>query len=213
MKTELFTSGPDKTILTTVLKNTSFFFSSALISAVMSTKLAIPCHRIIILGIDSVSAKEFWHWTKRETRFAVSAFVFSATTYFVLSALVMLLLFPITFTVAVLENPLLKAYIVTYAGLSFAIIATSYIFCRLALIFPSIAIDEMLKIRSAWQLSHQNGWRLTLISAIFSCIQLAVFKIVGATNLVSLGLSFTLSIFGIVFLSLAYIELRKHVKE
>ena len=217
VKTGLFAFHPDDAILTTFLINTVYVLSFAVISAVFSAPFAIPCHRLIILGTDSVAARGRWRWTRRETRFALFGILFSAAMYFVLVILLVVLVFPVSIVSAVMENPLAQKYLVSYVGPGVAMTASSYIFCRLALIFPSVAIDEPLTIRSAWQMSHRNGWRLLIVIVTFFCVQFAVFKLIFAENLVfvfiSMALFFTLSIVEIVALSLAYAELRKHVRK
>lgn len=181
-----------------------------LIYSVAFAPFAIPCHRIVLLGPSSIASGARWRWTRRETRFALSL-----TQLFATSALVMMVLLFVwaflTSAIADLKNP----QAVSYLGPILAIAAGSYVFSRLSIIFPSIAIDEPLTIRSAWQMSRGNGWRLLIIVVIFFYVQKAAQTLVHHESLLlaSMALVNVLAIFGIVALSLSYSELRKNIRK
>ena len=210
-ETSIFVFNPDDALLTIFLRNTFYVLFSYVVGAIFSTPFAISCHRLV-LGADSTSASDRWRWTKRETRFAIFVVMICVAAFFVLTATLLLLAFPISIASTVIASPLATTYLVSYVGPSVAIIATSYITCRLAIIFPSIAVDKPLTIRSAWEMSRRNGWRLLIIAIFFFFFQITAVRMIDAENLisvlVSIALFFTLSIFGIVALSLSYLELQ-----
>lgn len=183
-----------------------YLVSFDVVYSVFFAPFAIPCHRIVLLGPSSIGSGARWRWSRRETRFALSLIQLSAT----MGLVMIVLLFVWTFLIsAILQKP----QVVSYLGPILAMAASSYVFSRLSVIFPSMAIDEPLTIRSAWQMSRGNGWRLLIIMVIFFYAQKAAQTLVRHESLLlaSIALSNVLAIFGIVALSLSYSELRKNI--
>jgi hypothetical protein len=52
--------------------------------------------------------------------------------------------------------------------LIFCIMACIYVYARLLLWFPAVAVDKNLNLLSLWQLSSKNGWRLVGVIAFTS---------------------------------------------
>lgn len=214
-QTDIPSPDPRSGILVTVFFNAVYYVSYGVVGSVFFAPFAIRCHRIVLLGPSSIAPNTRWRWTRRETRFALLLILFSVTMYLGLGLLLLLLVLPISFANAILQNPQAQSYLVSYVGPLLAIATTSYVFSRLSIIFPSIAIDEPLTMRSAWQMSRRNGFRLLAIIALFFYVQKAAQTLVPYERPIlvftAIALSNVLAIFGIVALSLSYSELKKNI--
>ncbi len=195
-----------------------FSFLIDAVFAIFFAPLAVRCHRVVLLGSHSVGSSLRWMWTKRETRFALFLVAFSAGWHLLLMTFMMafgfLLLYSLDIASDILKNPKATSFLVSYIVPISGVAGTSYVFSRLSIIFPSIAIDEPLTLRAAWHTSAGNGWRLLIILAIFFYVQqigwtLPLYES-HASVLVAVALFNILGIFGIVALSLSYAELRKY---
>jgi hypothetical protein len=137
-----------------------------IIGIIFSSIFAITCHRLILLGDDSVSRFGIMRWSKRETRFLGWAIGLSMLTLLVVFMTGLLLLGFIKIGVEKSWNKILIYVFMILAG---------YIFARLSLLFPSTAIDQRNNISWAWNLSRANGWRLFLLVAVLPII-MALFQ-------------------------------------
>ncbi len=115
-------------------------------------------------------------------------------------------------------------FLVSYVAPFVAILFVSYVCCRLSPIFPSIAVDEPLAVRSAWQMTQGNGWRLLTMLMIFpiavKVIHTNYISYVYTNEAVPMPLltvfwvlviliTYVLATVGVITLSLAYAELKK----
>ena len=113
---------------------------------------AITCHRLALIGNQSVPEYGMLSWTKRESNFLIWLFVVSIAggiTYQVISL-------PLLNISEASENNLGESYYLAY-------IPTLYILSRLSLLYPATAVDRQVDLRWAWRLSKNNGWRLTIV--------------------------------------------------
>lgn len=114
---------------------------------------AIVCHRTVILGASSLPNPFGLFWSDRETRFfgwIVRLLLLSWGLGLAIAALVVAM--PDTFFG-------IKAawYVFALTG-----IPVMYVFSRLYLIFPAIAVDQGTSLKEAWHLSAGNGLRLLI---------------------------------------------------
>lgn len=122
---------------------------------------AITCHRLVILGDDGVPHFGLMKWTKRETHYLV--------WFLVIFIICMLLVFAInSFFVSKLVSSVEAGGSVESAQWQWRLIYLAYIpilyvFCRLSVLYPAIAVDREVTAQWAWGLSQRNGWRLTFI--------------------------------------------------
>ena len=133
------------------------------------TWFAVACHRLILIGDDTVSRFGLTRWTLRETRF----FLWMLFAY-IIGCLFMLLgnaaLVAGTFFMAkaygfstktmslVMEHPAFFPALMVLATIPF-----SYIVGRVSLLLPATAIDLQPSFSSAWDLSEGNGWRVAIL--------------------------------------------------
>ncbi|MBN2466954.1 MAG: hypothetical protein JXD19_02285, partial [Deltaproteobacteria bacterium] len=182
----------------------SFLFAAQIL---LFTIFAVTCHRLVLLGDDSVPPYGLQTWTGRETRF-VGWFL---ELIFIFVAITILLVVPLGFMGSLLgggdSQPLWFMYLFCIPGL--------YVLSRLSIILPAIAIDKREDLLWAWRVSKGNGGRLFIVAGIlpvlFSLIQiipslyaksLLVHILVGLLGFVLMAVEMTA-------LSLSYQVLRK----
>ena len=153
-----------------VLPNSSSFLQDMLqiipetvVPASVGVLIAISCHRLVILGVDSLPSALGLFWSGRETRFLGRAFG--------IVGIALIVLLPLTFLEMSLYNLLgfsplppvvLGIPIADYIGIPIA----GYICARLSLVFPATAISQRPTFADSWRLSRSNGWRLALVMAL-----------------------------------------------
>lgn len=127
------------------------------------TLAAISCHRVFLLGSESVPSLGASGTTARDWRF-----IGMATWLFIITNL--LLQVPVTFTF--LSLGLFKPGLIppdrdtTQAIGRIASLPAIYVACRLAICLPAIAVDRRLGMRQAWVLTRGYGWRLLLLIGV-----------------------------------------------
>ena len=108
---------------------------------------SVAWHRRYLLGGDGNNTLIAYGWSRRQLRF-----FWTAIKIFTLM-IPALLVFTLFMTPAAFGVTLLVLGLLTYG----------YVYARLLLWFPAVAVDHQLNIRSLWQLSENNGWRLLSI--------------------------------------------------
>ncbi len=162
---------PPKTTRQIVTFLTSFLW---LIKILLFCRLAIVCHRIIILRETIEHWLDFYHWSTREKEFAIRA----TLLYIALNIIAGIQpAFPMLGLISIMKLLNLDTLVIhDVDNFHFRIIG-SYIYllsiypiCRISLILPSLAADDSLSTSWVWDLSQGNGWRLTHLTGIIPCI-------------------------------------------
>ena len=174
--------------------------------------IAVSCHRIILLGDDSIPGDWGAYWTTRETRFlAWSCFpVFLLLACVAIGSLIVALLVTILSDVDVVgPDP---------AGVSMFALGTTiglpslYLMGRASLILPPTAIDLRPRFRTTWTLSRNNGWRVAATTMTFPALLMgagiAIAKLWSDRTLVvdaayAMG-AYVLGVFEVAALSVTY---------
>lgn len=120
---------------------------------------AVICHRIVLLDPHAVEVPIFPPWTWRETRFLgwfalVYGLVILVTWVGAMAFVTILLPALLKFTtdaVAVMVPAV-------------AMVFSTYLFSRWAVVFPAAAIDVPGDLKAAWQLTRGNGLRMMVIA-------------------------------------------------
>lgn len=127
---------------------------------------AVACHRIVLLGEDSLFNRWGLYWTAREMRFIGWSILVGLLLF-----LVLMLTFPIVW--AVVELAAAADMPIEWLGegaaevLGWAIYApTAYLMSRICLVLPATAVDQRPRLGDAWRLSRGNGWRLAIALAV-----------------------------------------------
>ena len=141
-----------------------FGWLSFLIQMLPYILFAITCHRLALIGDDSVPKYGLLTWTKRETRYllwlVVITLICMLISYVVNS-------FYVSSMISEIEagaNPESFQSGMKYTYLAY--IPILYIFSRLSVLYPAIALDQQINAQWAWQATARNGWRLTLIVGV-----------------------------------------------
>ena len=121
------------------------------------TVFAVTCHRLILLGDDSVPWYGLSKWSKRESRFIG----WSLLGWLALAAISMLVMF---FSLGLAGSSLqsLPVTWVEYAAY-FVMIPGVYVVARFSILLPATAVDQRHDLTWAWETTERNGWRLVLV--------------------------------------------------
>ncbi len=171
---------------------------------------SLRCHRLVLLESQRLSNEFFPPFTWREARF-VGRVLLAGLVYSVVYAATTWILEVILVSATSAEFWTNTHYWAQWVGY---VIAT-YVFSRLALMFPATAIDRTMGVLEAWWLGRGNGWRLLLlVGAIPLLIRYGtgwiyseapnVAAVVAASVVIALFLAFEVSV-----LSLSYYELTR----
>ncbi len=164
------------------------------------TLFAVTCHRVILLGPESVPKYGLHSISLREIRFFGWGFV----TYFYLSLITFFSMFPMGFFTFDAESNMYHMMIYSFIS----IIPGTYLFSRLSILFPATAVDHRKDMEWAWETTKGNGWRLLILLGmipIFIKLFLGIFA--GISLSMDIALNFIGSIlaaFEIALLSHAY---------
>ncbi len=160
----------------------------------------VRCHRLFLLNESPDSIKEALLWNKRNTTFM---FTFIALTLGLGVIYILILLFTTSMgNLQVLhDNSSVFWFYITA-------IPFGYMFSRLSLVFPAIAIDKQNDFQRAWVISKGNGWKLFFL---ISVIPLTTSFIIGTIisgklffNLLAAFIGVLVLMFEVVMLSNAY---------
>jgi len=124
----------------------------ALLSIVPLTMIAVSCHRLVILGADSLPNAWGLFWSWRETRFLgwiIGIWIIAVTVVVV----------PYLLSVPLITRPLDEWLL--FFGILFPL--ALYVFARLSLVLPATAIGQRPTFKGSWRLTRSNGWRLVLV--------------------------------------------------
>ena len=155
------------------------------------TVYAIITHRIILLGENSVPRWGFITWSKRESLFILYLFA-------------LILITTLAFMLALIEP---------YLGLFLGVVVSVYVTARLSLVFPAIAIDNKLSLKSSWSLSNNHQLLVVLVVALFPVLftipNMVLSLLPYSFGIVSLFDTFT-TVIVIASLSIAYNEIYQY---
>jgi hypothetical protein len=132
----------------------SVFLSGAL-SFGFAMMIAISCHRLVILGVDSLPSAWGLFWSRRETRFLGWSMLLPLIAFLPLVVLAIL----VGILVAVLGPGFAAVGLLALILLPFVM----YALARLSLVLPATAIGQRPTLKGSWRLSRSNGWRLALV--------------------------------------------------
>jgi hypothetical protein len=181
-----------------------------LLGSIAASLYVVTCHRLIILGDDSIprygillpKGREirFWGWT-----------IGIGLLFFIGSLLAMFILHKITYLL-VLLFPMMAIKKTIPIELILIILPGIYILASLTLIFPAVAVDQRPSFAWAWKQSSNNKLRFSLIIVIPSAIVFGLNYFTKDTNSLLLSggtiiLKFITAIMAIILISLSYKKL------
>lgn len=134
----------------------SWIFLVLVIQTIVYTWFAVRVHRLI-LGVAN-PLQGVASWKIRETRFF--GWLMAGTVLLMIAGAILLGIV-LGATAIVVEGDLADNVLVIMS--TFALVPVAYLLARLAVLLPSVALDQKRNIIWAWALSKGNGWRLMLI--------------------------------------------------
>lgn len=137
------------------LPNTWYSFFAEWLAYVVDAIFAIITHRIVLLGPNAVPKWGLIKWTKRETWFVFYLLALFAITWGLFGSAMYLL-----------NNIFGNSAGIGLLGIIFAVILvvlSVYFSARLALVFPSTAIDQRINFKSSWNLTDNHEGLMVLI--------------------------------------------------
>jgi len=173
---------------------------------------AVTCHRLLLLGSESVATPLAPRWSWRESRFfawmVLVSFICMAAWFLFLNA-ISIPLFNVFKPSPGHSQPWIEWLIEATK------IPVFYIFARLCLVFPATAIDNKPDLKWTWDLTRGNGWRLVVVVGVLPWVISGLVSLFYREN-ATVFETIILSVLGIALfaveiaaLSLSYRELTK----
>jgi len=158
------------------------------LAVIVQTIFAITTHRVILLGPKSIPTWGLFKWTKRESFFALHAIGLS------------LMMIP----AAVLG-------FIPFLGGVAALGLICWLFGRMSLVFPAIAIDQGVSFKLSWELTESHQMLMFLVIIVFPAVLLIPAYLLSflpytfiATSIVISFLTTLSTIFTVAALSVSY---------
>lgn len=149
----------------------------------------VRCHRLFLLNESPESIRGALLWDKRNTTFMFTSFalVFGLGVMFIPTIM--------------FASPIGKHFVFRDDSFMYLVYLTSipfgYMFSRLSLVFPAIAVDEQNDFQRAWLISKGNGWKLFFLISI---IPLTTSFIIEAINNEEILFNFVTALLGVFVL-------------
>ena len=167
--------------------DTTFGNTFLFIDAAIQTVIAITTHRIILLGHNSVSEWELKSWSNRETTFFMHYSLLIAISYAGAYAL-----------------PIIG---LDGFGMLLVIVAWLWVWSRLSLVFPAIAVEKPLSFRGSWQLTKNYQLLMSfivLVLPLFLAIPIVILNLLPFSFMTAPIFSALILVIAITALSIAY---------
>lgn len=189
----------------------AFSFFLGLVMFAASTLATVACHRVFILGDDSMKGQGPVWWSSRETWFVV----YSITLALIIMMPLMVIL-PFVFSISPEEYGIWILVGIAPVGFLMTLLA-AYCVGRWSLILPATAVDDEDRQRFAWawSISTGNGLRLMVIIGLLPLGVSLVYPFLPNLNsivysiLVEIAFLYFAAV-QIAWLSLSYRELMQH---
>jgi hypothetical protein len=136
-------------------------FVQAFFNLAICILFAITCHRLVLLGDEGIPNFGLKAWTLREWRYMGWAIVILAI--WMLFSFVINSFIVSAFVKNVEAGGQAEAF-ESVKSLSYVVyIPLLYIFSRLSVLYPAIALDRQVTAQWAWRITDGNGWRMTVV--------------------------------------------------
>jgi hypothetical protein len=187
--------------------NWVFFYTLIVLGIPFYVMFATACHRIILLGDNSLNNRWGITWSMRETRFTGWLFVLTLIT----TAITV----PIFFAVRLAPSGVFDGYLASLPYYACVLVST-FIDGRLSLVLPATAIGRTMRLGKSWQLTadHRSSIFLALLVPILAAelFDYVVFDLWFSSSSLAVGFIRSLLIYpliavGVVVITLAYRDL------
>jgi len=141
-------------------------------SVVFYALFAVSCHRIILLGRNSLPNEYGVYWSLRETRFAgwlvVIIVIYAAVSM------------PLSFVYLVLPRDAYLLQIYWYL----TVFVTTYFEGRISMVLPATAVDQRMDLPNSWNLTRGHGLAIAIAlfipALIMDMIQIVIVRMIFA---------------------------------
>jgi len=168
--------------------NKFLYYFLFFLSFLIQTIFAITTHRIILLGKESVPEWGLRSWSKRETFFFIHVLILTGGMYILLLA------------------PIFSGFIpIVVMPISFIFII--WLWARLSLVFPGIAIDKGVTFKLSWALTKKYQLLMFLVVIAFPvllAIPSVLLSFIPYTSVLTNIMSTFVIVFEVAALSVAY---------
>lgn len=174
----------------TTFGNTLILF----IDAAIQTVIAITTHRIILLGHNSVSEWGLKSWSNRETTFFMHYSLLIAISYAGAYAL-----------------PIIG---LDGFGMLLVIVAWLWVWSRLSLVFPAIAVEQPLSFRGSWEITKNYQLLMSfivLVLPLFLAIPIVILNLLPFSSMTAPIFSALILVIAITALSIAYHAIKNEI--
>ncbi len=161
----------------------------------------VRCHRLFLLNESPDSIKEALLWDKRNTTFMFTSIALAFGLGVIFIPIIIFTTSMGNFLVLHDNSSILFVYITA--------IPFGYLFSRLSLVFPAIAIDKQNDFQRAWVISKGNGWKLFFL---ISVIPLTTSFIIGTIISGQLFFKLIAALLGVLVLMLEVVILSNSYK-
>jgi hypothetical protein len=158
-----------------------------LVAAALLSMFAVAWHRHCLVAGERPSVRDTLRWGPRQTRFLFTAIGLAGLVMITTVAAVV---------VALGVRSRLDSVIPVFLVVFVAFVLSSYLYARLAVLFPAAALDRTMGVREAWAMTKGNGWRLlaiALIAMVPASLAASIVQFVFSWLAVKLGLEATLT--------------------
>ena len=133
------------------------------LSCIVAVAVAVPCHRLVLLGGTSRASRIRPEWGRRETLFLLWTLVTA-----VIVTLVETIVGTVLLNLPGPWHPYLSGQSSPWA-MFLAKMVGLYILGRLCLVFPAVAVNRAPNLKWTWRETKGNGSRLFIIVAVAPC--------------------------------------------
>ena len=156
----------------------------------------IKCHRLFLLNESHGSFKEALFWDKRNTTFMFTSFALALGIGVIL---VPIILFTLPMGHSTEDNSDIYFFYI------FAI-PFGYLFSRLSLVLPAIAIDEQNDFKRAWLISNGNGWKLFFLILVIPLTTSFIFESINNEQILFKFISALLGILVLIIMIITVVS-------
>ena len=142
-----------------------------LIGLPLLTLVGVACHRIVLLGRDSLTNPWSLYWSKRESSFLTWLLILGVFFYGATQLLGVLFL---------MSPDSVLGFKTPYLGVFLTYVSVAYLEGRFSMVLPATALDKRFILSNSWRLTAGNGLRIAIAILIPVAVLLILMMYGGA---------------------------------
>ncbi len=142
------------------------FIAVWLITGLLYSLFAVTCHRVILLGVESVPVYGILKITKREMFFILAVVGLSVLSTLFMAGISIIVQLPLNIANLFLDNKLSVSdwFVENMQDLYYLL--QLFVFSRFGLILPAVAVDQRTSLKWSWRITKGNTVRLMIIMGV-----------------------------------------------